>query len=218
MFGPIHGVTGWGVGAAQLALAIAEPGLIFRQGPLEWFGIRHCGVIVSGSMNLPPGSTWKGQVYPTGVMTAPRLVQAMPGGAEIIDLTYEKWNREYVYLRPTYGLFDGTLNFYQFSKDDQAAAVAQVAQAYVNTPYDFLTYGAIPLYRRGIRTHRVKEIISGTDTMMCSRLLDCALEGAGWFLFDDGRLPGNVTPSEAYRRLLRLPLDAISKITEKPIR
>jgi hypothetical protein len=42
---------------------------------------------------------------------------------------------------------------------------------------------------------------------MCSRLLDGALDLAGWHLFDDGRLPGNVTPSEAYRQLLKLPLD-----------
>lgn len=175
-FGPIHGLTGAGVGVAQLALATVEPGLIWRQGPGEWFRKRHCGVI-------------------TGAGDAPRMVQAMPGGAEEIELWPEThWTPEWVFIRPNYSF-----------ALDQAGRAAEWARAHIGTPYDFLTYGAIPLYRAGLHTASIEHIISDTGTMMCSRLVDAALAGAGYHLFNDGRLPGNVTPSEAYRQLRKLP-------------
>ena len=178
--GPIHGFTGAFVGAAQLALATVEPGLIWRQGPGEWFRKRHAGVITEAAPTLLDG---------------PRMVQAMPGGAEEIELRSEThWTEEWTYIRPNYSF-----------PLDQAGRVAWAAQGYIGTPYDFLTYAAIPPYRAGVRGRRIEHIISGRDTMMCSRLVDACLADAGYHLFDDGRLEGNVTPSELYRQLRRLP-------------
>ena len=175
MFGPIGGLAGnLIVGPAQLLLAIAEPGLIWRQGVRKWYGVRHCGIVT-----------------PNG-----RLVQAMPGGVEEIELTAKHWTSQYVYIRPRYWT-------------GQGFDIAEIAHSYIGTPYDFATYGAIPAYRRGLRTERIKRIISDTDTMMCSRLVDASLADAGFHLFDDGRLPGNVTPSEAFRRLLMMPTEMI---------
>lgn len=229
MFGPIKGFTGAFVGLGQLLLAVAEPGMIWKQGPGKWFRIRHCGIIVEESRQLPPGSVRhvkSGQYregpspnvdlgdnfikYETGVITAPRLVQAMPGGIEEIDLTYEKWTPDYIYLRPDYS--PGSPFDPGWENRSQGFQVAHAARSFVGRPYDFATYPAIPLYRRGVRTKLIKEIISGTDTMMCSRTVDAALEAAGWHLFDDGRMPGNVTPSEVYRRILEMPLAAASAI------
>lgn len=210
MFGPIKGFTGAFVGMGQLLLAMAEPGMIWKQGPGKWFRIRHCGIIVEESHKLGPGMTYRGQVYETGVITAPRLVQAMPGGIEEIDLTYEKWTPDYVYLRPDYD--PGQPFEIGYENRSQGFKVAYAARSFVGRPYDFVTYPAIPLYRRGVRTKAIEQIISGTDTMMCSRTVDAALEAAGWHLFDDGRLRGNVTPSEVYRRILQMPLAAASAI------
>lgn len=181
-FGPIHGFVGAGVGLAQLALATVEPGLIWRQGVKQWFRKRHCGVITKAG-------------------AVPSMVQAMPGGAEEIELRPEThWTDEWVFLRPDYARADSLAGV-----SAQANLVASEALSYIGTPYDFLTYGAIPPYRAGLRAKALEEIISGTDTMMCSRLVDASLAAAGYHLFDDGRLPGDVTPSEAYRRLLQLP-------------
>lgn len=220
MVGPIGGAAGAFVGAAQLALATVEPGWVWRTGVKEWFRKRHCGVVTEASQTLPPGSAqnlrtkqWHSgpllpeampfgdefQAYPTGVITAPKLVQAMPGGAEEIELTAERhWTPEYVYIRPMY-------DFVQ----DQEYRVPEAARSFVGTPYDFKTYGVIPPYRAGLRPEWIKDIIAGTDTMMCSRLVDASLAAAGYHLFDDGRLPGNVTPSELYRRLRQLPHELI---------
>lgn len=196
MFGPIHGLSGLGVGFGQLFLSIAEPVVAFSD-PHKWFKYRHCGVVTrefSPSKAPQPG-------FPDGRGSlAARLVQAEPGGAEEVDIDGDLWTPEFAYIRPNY------------SVSGQGNAVADAAQSFIGTPYDYVTYGAIPLYRRGLHTKRIENIISGTDTMMCSRLLDAALEKGGWHLFNDGRLRGNVTPSEAYNRVLQMPLLALSDI------
>lgn len=197
-FGPIHGAVGAGIGAAQLALAAAERGWVWRTGVRSWWRKRHVLVVTKASITLPPGSFHHGRVYATGIITTPQAVQAMPGGAEEIELrNATHWTDEWTFLRPAYAL------------PGQAQDVADAAREYVirpgGTPYDFRTYGAIPLWRRGIHTKLIKDVISDTDTMMCSRLADAALRDAGWQVFDDGRLPGDVTPSELYRKLTLQP-------------
>lgn len=184
--GPIHGVTGFGVGMGQLALATIEPGLIWRQGPRKWWEKRHAGIVTPGN----------------------RFVQAMPGGAEEIELRPEThWTAEWTFIRPEYITAEmmGVGDMDSHGGANQGRTVAEAARSYIGTPYDFATYGAIPLYRVGMRTRSIKRIISDTGTMMCSRLVDAALADAGYHLFEDGRLPGNVTPSELYRQLRRLP-------------
>lgn len=204
MFGPIHGLSGLLVGLGQLVLAIAEPGLIWRQGIKEWFRVRHTGVVVKASShNFECGPGWARG-------TGPMLVQAMPGGAEVIELDHTKWNSEYTYLRPNYSLKPNASGVFQNQ------AVANAAKGYIGTRYDFLTYLCIPLYRRGLRTKRIKRIISDTITMMCSRLADKCLDDAGHHMFTDERLPGNVTPSELYRRAVRMPYVARSDLSHIP--
>ena len=206
--GPIHGFTGAFVGMAQLALATVEPGLIWRQGPGEWFRKRHAGVITEASRTLPPMSIHKDHLYETGVITAPRMVQAMPGGAEEIELRIDThWTPEWTFIRPMYVTAEmmGVGGMDSHGGAHQGRTVADAARRYIGTPYDFATYAAIPPYRAGMRGRRIERIISGRDTMMCSRLVDACLADAGYHLFDDGRLEGNVTPSELYRRLRQLP-------------
>ena len=230
--GPIHGFTGAFVGMAQLALATVEPGLIWRQGVKEWFRKRHAGVITEASRTLPAGTVrhresgryfapdehgqrlWRDlpmgdyDTYETGVITAPKMVQAMPGGAEEIELRQQThWTSEWTFIRPEYITAEmmGVGGMDSHGGAHQGRTVAEAARRYVGTPYDFATYAAIPPYRAGVRGRRIEHIISGRDTMMCSRLVDACLADAGYHLFDDGRLEGNVTPSELYRRLRQLP-------------
>lgn len=201
MFGPIHGFVGGAVGIAQLMLAIAEPGLIWKQGPEEWFHFRHTGLVVEAS-------GWGFELLDSGGVrgTGPKLVEAMPGGIREIEIGRTKWNREHLYIRPEYA------EQRELGYSMQGHDVAVAARGYVGRPYDFATYGAIPAYRRGIRTAGIKRIISDTDTMMCSRTVDAALCEAGYHLFNDRRLPGNVTPSELLRKVIIMPMAGISKI------
>jgi hypothetical protein len=163
LFGPIGGLTGLGVGLGQLALGEA-----FRVGRLS---IRHVGIVVEASRHLPPGTMQNlntGQWYPggiagrdqdwgdsyqeyeTGVITKPRLVQAMPGGAEEIGLMVDThWTPRHAYAR--------------LPEDwpGQAADAAAIARLMVSegVAYSPASYLALALWRWGVKTPRLEKWI-----------------------------------------------------------
>ena len=81
MFGPIGGLVGLGVGLGQLALGEA-----FRAGKLS---IRHVGIVVEAAQvpTARPGGH------------GPRLVQAMPRGAEEVEMNGGHWTERHAYVR-----------------------------------------------------------------------------------------------------------------------
>jgi hypothetical protein len=163
MFGPIGGLTGLGVGLGQLALGEA-----FRVGRLS---IRHVGIVVEASQHLPPGTMqnldtgqwhpggiagrdqdWGDsyQEYETGVITKPRLVQAMLGGAEEIEMSdATHWTPRHAYARLPEG-YPG-----------QAADAAAIARLMVSegVAYSPASYLALALWRWGIKTSRLEKWI-----------------------------------------------------------
>lgn len=185
MFGPIGGLVPGvlPVGAGQLLLAPRKDRLTWRR----WWKVRHAGVIVSASQTF----------------TAPRLVQAMPGGAEEIDLRMDlHWTDRHVYIRPAYRLDE--------SHRYEDEVVVQAARGYVGTPYGFLTYAALAAKhlipgRGGAIEGRIDARVSDRGEMICSQLVDQALADAGFHVFDDGRLPQDVVPAELFRALLDMP-------------
>lgn len=166
MFGPIGGLTGLGVGLGQLALGEA-----FRMGRLS---IRHVGIVVEASVHHPgpvvqdlrtgtvtPASrkgsdrglvyVSEGQMfYPTGLITAPRLVQAMPHGAEEVKMREDThWTPRHAYAR--------------LPEDypGQAADAAAIARLMVSegVKYSFASYAALALWRWGVKTPRLEKWI-----------------------------------------------------------
>lgn len=181
-FGPIGGIVPgmFPVGAGQLLLADRKARLSWRR----WRKIRHCGVIVQAGR-------------------APRMVQAMPRGAEEIALRPEKhWTAEWVFIRPAYEVTKRTTTWPR-----QGDFVAHCAQKYVGTPYNFLTYAALATSAFGLTmfSAALRRKISTRKDMMCSQLADQALADAGFHVFDDGRLPQDVVPAELFRALLEMP-------------
>jgi len=163
MFGPIGGLVGVGVGLGQLALGEA-----FRMGKLS---VRHVGIVVEASRTLPPGTirdrttgTYYGpnehgaqpradlfrgeyETYDTGVITAPRLVQAMPHGAEEIEMRYQThWTPRHAYIRLP--------EDYPGQAED-AAAIARL-MVREGVAYSFASYGALALWRWGMKTPRLE--------------------------------------------------------------
>ena len=214
MFGPIGGfVPGvLPVGAGQVLLATRKDRLSWRR----WWKVRHVGVVVEQprcrcgkpEAREHPECAWhqaRAQRAPESripVPRFPRLVQAMPHGAEEIEMTAERhWTAEYVYIRPRYRM-TGSVAY-----GGMTERVVAAARGYVGTPYNFLTYGALaasalrlPISRRVLR-----KWISTRHDMMCSQLADQALADAGFHVFDDGRLPQDVVPAELFRKLLSMP-------------
>lgn len=132
----------------------------------------------------------------------PWIVQAMPDGAEEIEIGDEHWTPDFTYIRLDY-----------FSQSPWAqgpdlrvlrASVARAARKYIGTPYSFLDYAAIAGLHFGIRNGPVRRYVRTTKHMICSQLADQAMSDAGYHVFSDERLPQDVWPSALYRQMLSM--------------
>lgn len=190
MFGPIGGIVPglFPVGVGQVLLADRKARLSWRR----WWKIRHAGVVVEvGDASYADGSD---------PATLPRLVQAMPRGAEEISMRPDRhWTDAYVYIRPAWA--DPAVG----NHPDFGYAVAHAARRYVGTPYNFLTYGKLAAHHFHIPVPHLEKLIKSRKDMMCSQLMDQSLADAGYHVFNDGRLPQDVVPAELFRALIELP-------------
>lgn len=194
IFGPIGGLVPgvFPVGVGQVLLADRKARLSWRR----WWKIRHVLVVTQ--------AVGPGQVLPA--VLGPKAVQAMPGGAEEIELTAERhWTKDYVYVRPAYDA--GQPFEIGYENRSQGFKVARAARHYIGTPYNFLTYGKLAAahLHLGLTERTLRKWISTRHDMMCSQLADQCLADAGFHVFDDGRLPQDVVPAELYRKLLGMP-------------
>lgn len=124
-----------------------------------------------------------------------RIVQAMPSGAECIEIGQEHWSPHFVYIRPRYSPHGM----------EMSERVAQKAMNYVGTPYSFLDYVAIAGLHVGIKNGPIRRRVTSSKRMICSQLADQAMSDAGWHAFTDGRLPQDVTPAALYRQMMTMP-------------
>jgi hypothetical protein len=141
MFGPIGGAAGIGVGLGQLVL-----GEGFHVGPLS---VRHVGIVVeAGQMDAWPGhQNWK----------MPRLVQAMPGGAEEIEMTVDAhWTDRHAYARLP--------EDYPGQAAD-AAAIARLMVAH-NVAYSWASYAALSAWKFRLSTPRLEKWIGRRQEAM----------------------------------------------------
>ena len=115
------------------------------------------------------------------------LVEAQPGGARLAELS------EYATRTPLWstGRFPLT--------EEQRQELVAAARHYLGVPYSFLDYGSLALARVHLRLPAVKRYVADTHHMICSQLVDQCYQDAGVHLFQDGRIPGDVTPGDLYR-------------------
>ena len=130
--GPIGGIVGVGVGIGEL---IVDGG--FHVGTVD---VRHAGIVVTAQ----PGVIYTAD-HPHGLMDNFELAQAMPGGADIVTLTYAThWTNKCLYVR--------------LPEDypGQAQNAAMIARLMVehHVAYSPLSYAAIAAWHYGI--HDVK--------------------------------------------------------------
>jgi len=81
------------------------------------------------------------------------------------------------------------------------AATATAARKLVGRRYSFADYLALALAHFGIRPAWLQRYIADSGRLICSQLVDETYRLAGIHLFDDERLPQDVTPGDldAYR-------------------
>lgn len=116
------------------------------------------------------------------------IVQAMPGGAERIPLTEAHepvvWSTGRIPLTAA-----------------DRVRIVGAARGLVGTPYSFLDYASIALAHYKIRPAWVRDFVASSGHLICSQLVDEAYLRAGVHLFDDGRIPGDVTPGDLWKLL-----------------
>lgn len=121
------------------------------------------------------------------------VVEAMPGGARLTPLTkYTSGPRS-----------PNTVISRLELTDEQRAAIVLAAGSLVGTPYSFLDYLALALAHLHIQPAWLREYIRSKGHMICSQLVDEAFRRAGIHLFDDDRLPQDVTPGDLADYLIR---------------
>lgn len=114
------------------------------------------------------------------------VVQAMPGGAELIPLEDAS---------PAVAWSTGRFSLTIWQRD----VIVDEALRLVGTPYSFLDYASIAAAHFHVRPRLVRDFVASTGHMICSQLVDEVYKRAGVSLFDDGRLPGDVTPGDLWR-------------------
>lgn len=159
-------------------------------GALIWAGQRLLAATEKGEANI------KHVFVVTQAGDYPRIVQAMPHGAEQIEIGDEHWTKDFVYLRP---MLDNS----------QGVEIATAARGYIDTPYSFADYAAILGLHMGIDNGAVRRYVTSSGHMICSQLADQSLSDAGFHVFTDKRLPQDIMPIELYRRLLELGAEVI---------
>jgi hypothetical protein len=78
-------------------------------------------------------------------------------------------------------------------------AVVFAARELLGTPYSFLDYVALALYHLAPKariTALVRKRVEDSKHLICSAFVDRVMDRAGIHLYDDGRLSGDVTPSD----------------------
>lgn len=109
------------------------------------------------------------------------VLAAQPGGARIDKLSDYKNKAIYIQKDLT---------------DEQRSRIVLEARKLEGLPYSFLDYLALALARLGIKPQWLQKYIANTGHMICSQLCDEVYRRSGIHLFNDGRLPQEVTPGD----------------------
>lgn len=117
-------------------------------------------------------------------------VEARPGGAIIGNVS--------AYEGRALLVSDGPVLGRTVYRDEQMARSAVVAEArrLVGVPYSALDYVALAALHLHLPSKWIRQRVQSSGHMICSQLVDAVYARAGIHLFDDGRLPGDVMPSD----------------------
>jgi hypothetical protein len=118
-----------------------------------------------------------------------RVIEAQPGGARWASLDH--------YLQPGQAVF--LVGWYELN-DSQIAGLQHEANRLIGTPYSFLDYLSLAALGVGIKLPLTRKRIASSGHLICSQLADYLLAYVNVPLFDDGRLPMDVTPGDLHIR------------------
>lgn len=116
-----------------------------------------------------------------------RIIEAMPRGAQVV------WLKDRDRIGPGFG-------WARVVGDLPSLPITEAGEEYIGTPYSFLDYLSLALLHLGLPRRLTARRVTDSGHMICSQLVDTILTRAGVHLFQDGRLPQDVTPGALFRR------------------
>jgi len=133
------------------------------------------------------------------VLDNDEVAEAMPNGARIQPL-----NRQYA-SEVAYVRVDLT--------DEQREMLVAHLRSRLARPggikYSFTDYLAIALAHFGLKPQWLRNYIAKSDRQICSQLADYELTNVDYHVFNDHRLPQDVTPGALFFELLELPNNSV---------
>lgn len=175
------------------------------------FGLARIGgltgkLIAAGQAFAGDGSRW---THAFIVLDNGECIEAEPGGARIVPLQRYLDMEEVAFcdgpvqgwLRERHATEDTSVNsdpaaFAAYVEASVRSHIVGMARTLRGTPYGYLQYLAMGLVALGFESRLLEKLISNRRHMICSQLVDEVYRRAGIQLFDDGRLPQNVTPGD----------------------
>lgn len=164
------------------------------------FGLSRIGgllgkLIAAGQAFSGDGSRW---THAFIVLEGGWVLEAMPGGARIVSIGERLRDSEVVFCdAPVQQWLQANSSAYgpdtEYLKRRQ---VSQVAYSLDRVGYGYLQYLALGLVELGFRPKWLRRYIASRGRMICSQLVDEVYRRAGIQVFDDGRLPQDVTPGD----------------------
>jgi cell wall-associated NlpC family hydrolase len=170
-----------------------KPGMFFLAQIEGWTGrwVSAAQAFVRG------GSSW---THAGLILDGDQFIEALPGGAKIRPLAD-------LYARRPLLVSDAPIQRYlaarQVEPGDELMArmrVARTARTLEGVPYSFLDYASLAMAEWKLPGWQaVRHRVQTSQHLICSALVDRAYSWAGIHLYDDGRLPGDVTPGDLDR-------------------
>lgn len=122
------------------------------------------------------------------------VFEAQPGGAVITSL--EKYANRQARVVSMYKVFDRRFPL-ELSDEQREAIVRWARELYrEGVRYGWGTYLYLALYRLHIRWPWLKRRVQKSTAMICSQAADYVYRLSGVKLFDDGRMPCDLTPGD----------------------
>lgn len=128
------------------------------------------------------------------VLDNEEVAEAMPSGARVQPFDRE-YKTEVAYARLPLS-------------DEQRSALVSHLRGRMARPggikYSFADYLALALAHSGLRPKWLRDYIAKSSRQICSQLADYELTNVAYHVFDDGRLPQDVTPGALIQELQEL--------------
>lgn len=125
------------------------------------------------------------------------VIEAEPGGAKITPLSHYLTGDVLFSDAPIQEYLASPVTWlYPETEESVRERVVDIGRGLKDTPYNYLDYLAIGLEHFGVRPKLVLNRVRRQDRLICSQLVDFVYNMAGIHLFNDGRVPQDVTPAD----------------------